>query len=50
MCALRADGNSETLPWMWALNGAASVVAVVLSLEEVAARMESLIAKKQRRV
>jgi hypothetical protein len=37
MRALRAGGNSETLPWMWALNGAASVVAaflaVILSME-----------------
>jgi hypothetical protein len=30
--ALRAGGNEETLPWMWALNGAASVLAAFLAV------------------
>jgi hypothetical protein len=32
MRALRAEGNGERLPWMWALNGAASVVAAFLAV------------------
>lgn len=32
MRALRAQGNEETLPWIWALNGAASVVAAFLAV------------------
>jgi hypothetical protein len=32
MRALRGEGNDETLPWMWALNGAASVVAAFLAV------------------
>ena len=32
MRTLRAGGGEETLPWMWALNGAASVMAAFLAV------------------
>jgi hypothetical protein len=32
MRALRGEGNEERLPWMWSLNGAASVVAAFLAV------------------
>jgi hypothetical protein len=32
MQVLRAEGNDQTMPWMWALNGAASVVAAFLAV------------------